>query len=121
MRIRPVRLALFSLLTLVTFSAAQAQRLPAGVTPENYTLALTPDLKAATFTGTESIARSHRCADEDDHAELGRDQRPGRDGGAGLRQLRDGTACGWHGRYDADKQQATFTFPAVAACGQGAC
>lgn len=35
--------------------AASAQRLPSGVHPEHYTLALTPDLKAATFTGTESI------------------------------------------------------------------
>ncbi|MEO6815081.1 MAG: M1 family metallopeptidase [Edaphobacter sp.] len=35
--------------------AASAQRLPSSVHPEHYTLALTPDLKAATFTATESI------------------------------------------------------------------
>jgi hypothetical protein len=29
----------------------QAERLPQTVRPEHYTLALTPDLKAATFTG----------------------------------------------------------------------
>jgi aminopeptidase N len=36
-------------------TAAQAQRLPSGVVPESYTLALTPDLQAATFTGDETI------------------------------------------------------------------
>jgi aminopeptidase N len=34
---------------------AEGQRLPQTVHPEHYTLALTPDLKAATFTGDESI------------------------------------------------------------------
>ncbi len=32
-----------------------AQRLPTVARPEHYSLALTPDLKAATFTGSESI------------------------------------------------------------------
>jgi aminopeptidase N len=35
--------------------AAHAQRLPANVHPEHYTLSLTPDLKTATFTGKETI------------------------------------------------------------------
>src|SRR5271170_8012888 len=35
--------------------AAQAQRLPTVARPEHYSLALTPDLKAATFAGSESI------------------------------------------------------------------
>ena len=35
--------------------AASAQRLPQTVNPEHYTLILAPDLKAATFTGKESI------------------------------------------------------------------
>jgi aminopeptidase N len=34
---------------------AKAQRLPQTVRPEHYTLALTPDLKAATFAGKETI------------------------------------------------------------------
>jgi len=36
-------------------SDAQAQRLPQTVRPEHYKLSLTPDLKAATFSGDESI------------------------------------------------------------------
>src|SRR6266481_379879 len=34
---------------------AVAQRLPAGVTPEHYTLSFTPDLQKAAFTGQETI------------------------------------------------------------------
>lgn len=36
-------------------SSLEAQRLPANVTPQHYSLTLTPDLKAATFTGQEEI------------------------------------------------------------------
>ena len=35
--------------------AVLAQRLPAGVTPEHYTLSLTPDISHATFSGSEAI------------------------------------------------------------------
>jgi len=45
-------LALFS---SVASSALHAQRLPGGAHPEHYSLVLTPDLKAATFTGEETI------------------------------------------------------------------
>jgi aminopeptidase N len=47
-------LALSALLFTTNF-AAQAQRLPAGIRPEHYRLALTPDLRAATFSGEETI------------------------------------------------------------------
>jgi aminopeptidase N len=45
----------FSLLTFVTGPAARAQRLPTVAVPEHYSLALTPNLKDATFTGSETI------------------------------------------------------------------
>jgi aminopeptidase N/puromycin-sensitive aminopeptidase len=45
----------FLCLFLASARPAQAQRLPQSVRPEHYTLTLTPDLKAATFSGVESI------------------------------------------------------------------
>ena len=45
----------FLSLILASARPAQAQRLPQTVLPEHYTLTLTPDLKAATFSGVESI------------------------------------------------------------------
>jgi len=42
-------------LLLSSASSLQAQRLAQTVRPESYTLTLTPDLKAATFTGVETI------------------------------------------------------------------
>jgi len=44
-----------STIALTATTAVQAQRLPGGVHPEHYSLMLTPDLQAATFTGTEYI------------------------------------------------------------------
>jgi aminopeptidase N/puromycin-sensitive aminopeptidase len=44
-----------ALLFLAAARPADAQRLSQAVRPSSYTLALTPDLKAATFTGVESI------------------------------------------------------------------
>ncbi len=45
-------LALFH---LALFAQASAQRLPGNAIPQHYTLAFTPDIKAATFTGSETI------------------------------------------------------------------
>jgi aminopeptidase N len=42
-------------LVLTALPALHAQRLPEGVHPEHYSLTLTPDLKAATFAGEETI------------------------------------------------------------------
>ena len=48
-------LAAALLCLLIAARPASAQRLPKTVIPEHYTLLLTPDLKAATFTGVETI------------------------------------------------------------------
>ena len=42
-------------LFLLATVGAQGQRLPSGVRPEHYSLTITPDLKAATFSGEETI------------------------------------------------------------------
>jgi len=55
---RRTQSTLFAALTLLLSSSAirgNAQRLPQTVKPEHYSLTLAPDLKAATFTGKESI------------------------------------------------------------------
>ncbi len=53
----PVRSAVLALaaFALSLTATVQAQRLPGGVHPEHYSLTLTPDLKAATFSGEETI------------------------------------------------------------------
>src|ERR1700749_1037384 len=52
----PFRRGLLCVLAcLVAVSCASAQRLPDNVRPEHYALRFTPDLKAATYTGEESI------------------------------------------------------------------
>ncbi len=89
-----------------------AQRLPTTVVPTHYTLALTPDLKAATFSGEESIDVDVKTASNsitlnaieitfksvtiDSH---------------GVQQT--GTV-----NLDPGKQQATFTFPKAVIVGR---
>ncbi len=53
----PVRNTVFALaiFALSVTTATHAQRLPSGVHPEHYSLSLTPDLQAATFSGEETI------------------------------------------------------------------
>ncbi len=47
--------AILALLVLPAAQLSHAQRLPETVLPEHYALTLTPDLKAATFSGVETI------------------------------------------------------------------
>ncbi len=47
--------AVIAALGCIFLSTASAQRLPQTVRPEHYSLILTPDLKAATFSGVETI------------------------------------------------------------------
>jgi aminopeptidase N/puromycin-sensitive aminopeptidase len=49
------RLLTAALALLAILPSASAQRLPSTVRPQHYTLSLTPDLKAATFSGVETI------------------------------------------------------------------
>jgi aminopeptidase N/puromycin-sensitive aminopeptidase len=46
---------LLAAVAIAAASTAHAQRLPNTVRPQHYSLTLTPDLKAATFTGSETI------------------------------------------------------------------
>ncbi len=58
LRLAPLTRMIFTLSSAFIFVftiTASAERLPQSVRPEHYTLALTPDLKAATFTGVETI------------------------------------------------------------------
>jgi hypothetical protein len=48
-------LCIVALAVFLCTQPAHAQRLPAGVTPVHYSLTLAPDLKAASFTGDETL------------------------------------------------------------------
>jgi aminopeptidase N/puromycin-sensitive aminopeptidase len=93
--------------------SAQAQRLPKTVLPEHYTLALTPDLKAATFAGDETIDVTLAAASKTitlNAAEI---------------TFKSVTATAGAGApvaatvsLDEAKEQATFTFPSELPAGK---
>jgi aminopeptidase N len=90
----------------------QGQRLPQTVRPEHYSLALTPDLKAATFTGDETIDVTLTAPSKTitlNAAEITFKTVTVTAAGA----TEAGTVS-----LDADKEQATFTFPQQLPAGK---
>ncbi len=95
--------------TLLALTAllAQAQRLPTNARPDHYTLAITPNIPAATFAGTETIdltLASPSATITLNSLEI---------------QIQSVTANGTAGTvsYDPTREQATFTFPKPLSSG----
>ncbi len=96
-------------------TAAHAQRLPGGVHPEHYALTLTPDLKAATFTGTEYIDLTLDAPSTSitlNSAEIKFQSVIATIGGS-VPQSQPAAIT-----LDEDKEQATFTFPKALPAGK---
>ena len=104
--------ALAVCLSIAPPASVQAQRLPSTVLPENYTLTLTPDLKAATFSGVETISVTVKEPVNSitlNAAELAFQSVTAASAG---KQLTAAVAL------DAQKEQATFTFPEKLPAGK---
>ena len=107
MSFRNTLLALAAL-ALTATAATQAQRLPGGVHPEAYTLTLTPDLQAATFSGEETIVLTldaPSTAITLNAAEIK------------FLSVKSGSQTATVS-LDEDKEQATFTFPQALPAGK---
>ena len=107
--LRLAAVAAFLSLTVVS----QAQRLPKTVLPEHYMLALTPDLKTATFTGDETIDVTLAEASKTITLNAIEITFKSVTATAGSGAAMTGAVS-----LDAEKQQATFTFPAELPAGK---
>jgi aminopeptidase N/puromycin-sensitive aminopeptidase len=109
-----VTIAIITALGCIFLSTASAQRLPQTIRPEHYRLWLTPDLKAATFTGVETI--DVNVAEPTNQITLNAAeitfQAVSVGGGGEGKTLRASVSL------DKDKQQATFTFPEKLPAGK---
>jgi aminopeptidase N/puromycin-sensitive aminopeptidase len=113
--LRPRAIFALAAAVLCLFSAApnaSAERLSTTVRPEHYALTLTPDLKAATFSGVETIdvtLAEPSATITLDSAEIAYQSVTVKAGG----KEQTGTVA-----LDADKEQATFTFPSAVPAGK---
>ena len=102
----------FACLLLVCAASAYGQRLPDTVIPEHYTLTLTPDLKSATFTGSEKIAVQVQHPTDSitlNAAEIKF---------SSVSATVNGQALAANVTLDDKKEQATFTFPQTLPAGE---
>ena len=101
-------LCLTSFVLALSFGGANAQRLPANAHPEHYSLAITPDIASATFSGTETIDLTLAAPSKTitlNALEL---------------KIQSVTAAGQTAAvsFDAAKEQATFAFPQTLPAGR---
>ena len=103
--------AAFAVVTTLSMGTSPAQRLPSNVVPTHYTLAFAPDLKAATFSGEESIdvtVAQPTTSITLNAIEIAFQSATIKAGG----KEQTGTVS-----LDSGKQQATFTFPETVPAG----
>ena len=98
---------------LVLFAAPTllAQRLPTNVRPEHYTLHLTPDIDKATFSGDETIDVTLAQAADSITLNAAEIQFQSVTATTGKREMKADVSL------DADKEEATFTFPGTLPAG----